>query len=163
MTKIYIAGDHGSFELKGHLIPYLENLGYEIEDCGAFTYDTEDDYPDFIKVAAQKLQADVAAGNTESRAVVLGGSGQGEAMAANRFRGVRCALYYGSAGREQTDATGQVLDIIASTRDHNDANALSLGARFLTEDEAKDALKRWLETPFSNAERHVRRIKKIDD
>ena len=93
---------------------------------------------------------------------VFGGSGQGEAMVANRFKGVRCALYYGAPSREQTDMVGKQLDMLASTREHNDANALSLGARFLTNDEAKDALKKWLARPFSGEERHKRRIEKID-
>jgi ribose 5-phosphate isomerase B len=76
---------------------------------------------------------------------------------------VRAIVYYGPAAHPQTDAGGKVLDIIASSREHNDANVLSLGARFLTEDEAKDAVKRWLETPFSGEERHARRVRMIDE
>ncbi len=98
----------------------------------------------------------------DSRGVVIGASGQGEAIVANRFKGVRCALYYGSAG-SQTDAGGKTLDMIASTREHNDANCLSLGARFLDVEEGRRVLERWLETPFSGQERHARRIKQIDD
>lgn len=160
--KIYFATDHAGFELKNILLAYVrDELKYDVEDCGAFTYDKDDDYPEFIGAAAGKLAKDVAAG-LDSRAVVIGASGQGEAMVANRFRGVRCALYYGKPGREQTDMSGKQLSMLASTREHNDGNALSLGARFLTTDEAKGALKEWLGRPFSGEERHQRRINKID-
>ena len=81
---------------------------------------------------------------------------------ANRFKGVRCALYYGDPGAEQVDASGKRLDILSSTREHNDANALSLGLRFLTLDQAKDAVRRWLAAPFPNEARHARRIAQID-
>jgi len=108
-----------------------------------------------------------------SRAIVIGASGQGEAMVANRFRGVRCALYYGPpapkatdgqrpAAATQIDASGKHLDILEGTRTHNDANALSLAARFLSPNEAKEAVKRWLAIPFSGEERHARRIRSID-
>jgi ribose 5-phosphate isomerase B len=83
-------------------------------------------------------------------------------MCANRFKGVRAAVYYGPIFLMQTDAGGKVLDLIASTRQHNNANVLSLGARFMNEDEAKKAVQLWLATPFLGEERHVRRIKKID-
>ena len=92
---------------------------------------------------------------------MIGGSGQGEAMCANSIKRVRCAFYYGKTGT-QTDTSGNTLDIIASTRMHNNANVLSLGARFITEDEAKKVIKEFLETEFSGEERHVRRIKKLD-
>ena len=93
---------------------------------------------------------------------MAGGSGQGEAIVANRFKGVRCALYYGDPGNAQVDASGKHLDILASTREHNDANALSLGLRFLTFDQAKDAVARWLAAPFPGEPRHARRIAQID-
>ncbi|MEK7480069.1 MAG: RpiB/LacA/LacB family sugar-phosphate isomerase, partial [Patescibacteria group bacterium] len=121
-----------------------------------------DDYPVFISSAARKLSEDVARG-VESRAIVIGASGQGEAIVANRFKGVRCVLYYGEATRRQTDMSGRKLDMLASARMHNNANALSLGARFLSIDEAKAALARWLSTAFSGETRHSRRIKQIDD
>lgn len=158
--KIYFAADHAGFELKNTLVGYARGLGHEVEDCGAKTFDSDDDYPSIIAGAARKLSADALAGR-ESRAIVIGASGQGEAMVANRFKGVRCALYYGPAG-EQKDMNGKELDIISGTRVHNDANALSLGARFITEEEAKETVKKWLETSFSGEERHTRRIKKID-
>ncbi|MEK7614425.1 MAG: RpiB/LacA/LacB family sugar-phosphate isomerase [Patescibacteria group bacterium] len=159
--KIYIASDHGGFELKKHLLGFVRELGYEIEDCGAFQNNPDDDYPPIISSAARKLSLDVEAG-IDSRAIVVGASGQGEAIVANRFKGVRAVVYYGPAPRSQTDVSGKELNMIASTREHNDANVLSLGARFISEQEAKDAVKLWLETPFSGEERHARRINKID-
>ncbi|KKW19591.1 MAG: Ribose-5-phosphate isomerase B [Parcubacteria group bacterium GW2011_GWA2_51_10] len=159
--KVYLAADHAGFELKQTLIEFLTNSGHDIDDCGAYEFDKDDDYPEIVARAAKKLSEDALAGK-DSRAIVIGASGQGEAIVANRLRGVRCALYYGPAGREQTDAGGKRLDILSSTRKHNDTNALSLGARFLTPDEAKEAVKRWLETPFSGEERHARRIRQID-
>lgn len=160
--KIYFAADHAGFDLKNELLTFTRGeLGLEVEDCGAFVNDPADDYPDFISVAARKLSHDVQ-NNLDSRAVVIGASGQGEAIVANRFTGVRCALYYGAPSKEQTDMSGKQLNMLASTREHNDANALSLGARFLTREEAKKALSEWLKQPFSAEERHQRRIEKID-
>ncbi len=159
--KIYFASDHAGFETKNALVEYAHSLGYEVEDCGAHTFDKDDDYPDIIASAAQKLSADALAGK-DSRAIVAGASGQGEAMVANRFKGVRCALYYGDPGVEQVDVVGKKLDILSSTREHNDANALSLGLRFLTLEQAKDAVKAWLARPFPAEERHLRRIRAID-
>ena len=161
--KAYIAADHTGFGLKQELISFLQALGYDVEDCGAFVENGADDYPDFIGEAAKKLSADIILGKNDSRAIVIGASGQGEAMVANREKGVRCALYYGEAAVMQTDASGKVFDMIASTRAHNDANALSLAARFLTVHEAKAAVEKFIRTPISNEERHIRRIKKIDD
>jgi ribose 5-phosphate isomerase B len=159
--KVYLAADHAGFELKNALVEFVRTLGHEVEDCGAVSFNKDDDYPEIIGSAARKLSDDAAKG-IDSRAIVIGGSGQGEAIAANRFKGVRCALYYGAAGM-QTDAQGKKLDMIASSREHNDANCLSLGARFLSVDDAKGAVRRWLELPFSAEERHARRIKQIDE
>ena len=160
--KVYFAADHAGFELKSELMNFARGeLALEVEDCGAFTMDPADDYPLFIGAAAKKLSKDAEEG-VESRAVVIGGSGQGEAIVANRFKGVRCALYYGAPLVEQTDMSGKQLDMIASVRQHNDANALSLGARFISVDEGKAVLKKWLETPFSGEDRHARRIRAID-
>lgn len=146
--KIIFAADHAGFELKNILLDHVrDELGYEVEDCGAYELDPADDYPAFMKKAA----AAVAEKTSERKAVILGGSGEGEAMAANRYTGVRAAVYYG--GR---------LEIVRLSREHNDANVLSLGARFIDHDEAKEAVKMWLETPFSEDERHMRRIKAID-
>ena len=159
--KVYFAADHAAFDLKNQLMSFVhDELGMETEDCGAMSLDPNDDYPAIIASAASKLSVDALAG-IDSRAIVAGGSGQGEAMVANRFPGVRCALYYGGAGA-QIDASGNTFDMIASTRAHNDANALSLGGRFLSVQEAKDAVGRFLSAPFSDEDRHVRRIKQIE-
>lgn len=157
---LYIASDHAGFELKEKLKVFLKELGHEIEDLGAFSYDESDDYPDFILPAARAVAADPE-GN---RGIILGGSGQGEAMAANRIKGVRAAVYYGSSksGETASDAVEEDLEIIRLNRQHNNANVLSLGARFIFEDDAKKAVKLWLETEFSGEERHLRRIQKID-
>ena len=159
--RIYFAADHGGFELKETLVQFVRGLGHEVEDCGAKEFDANDDYPELIARAARNLSADVAAGDV-SRAIVLGASGQGEAMVANKFRGVRCALYYGPSA-EQKDMSGKTLDMIASVREHNDANALSLGARFISSEEAQRVVKKWLETGFPGEERHASRILQIDD
>ncbi len=149
--KIYIGTDHAGFELKEKLKPFLAELGHEVEDLGAFAYDKDDDYPDFIIPVAQKISENPDSNNF--RGIILGGSGQGEAMVANRFKNVRAFEYY-------TPSRGEV-DIVKDSRSHNDSNIISLGARFLSEEEAKDAIKTWLETPFSGDERHIRRIAKF--
>jgi ribose 5-phosphate isomerase B len=164
--KIYFAADHAGLDLKAKLMAFLSGrlsatLSFDVQDCGAFAHDPADDYPDIIARAGAALAAD-AARSLDSRAIVLGASGQGEAMAMNRFKGVRCALYYGEPDRAQTDASGRQLDMLSSTREHNDANALALGARFLSDDAAKDAVCRWLGQPFSGERRHIRRIGKLD-
>ncbi len=144
--KIFFASDHAGFELKQQLLAFVrDELSFEVEDCGAFSYDENDDYPDFVEVAARNVNP-----NPGSRAVVLGGSGQGEAIAANRIPGVRAALYYGGPK-----------EILTLSREHNDANVLSLGARFLDEAEAKEAVRTWLSTEFGGEERHTRRIEKL--
>lgn len=161
--KVYFAADHAGFELKNTLLSYVrDELGHEVEDCGAYQFDAADDYPEIIARAARALSKD-AQKRVAARAVVLGGSGQGEAIVANRFSGVRCALYYGAPGQDQIDAGGKQLDMIASTREHNNSNALSLGARFLSEDEAVKIVKLWLSTPYGEESRHARRIAQIDD
>lgn len=144
--KILIASDHAGFELKNEIIPYLIQLGYEVEDCGPTEYHSEDDYPDFIMPVAQRISQEEIL-----KAIIIGGSGQGEAITANRFRGVRAVVYCASN-----------LNIIKLTREHNDANVLSLGARFLTVEEAKMAVQLWLETSFSGEPRHLRRLQKIN-
>jgi len=157
---IHFAADHAGFDLKEKLKIYLKELGYEVKDHGAFEYNEKDDYPDFIRFAAKAV-----AENPEiDRAVVLGGSGQGEAMIANRFQGVRAAVFYGKPYLEAKPPSERAVSIsvIKLSREHNNANVLSLGARFLSEEEAKEAVKLWLKTPFSEEARHQRRIRKID-
>jgi ribose 5-phosphate isomerase B len=143
--KIYLATDHAGFELKEKIKEFLVDAGHEVEDFGARSYDPQDDYPDYILKAAEAI-----AKYPEGRAIILGGSGQGEAMVANRHKGVRAVVYYGGDKR-----------VLELSREHNDANTLALGARFLNDPEAFEAVKLWLETPFSGDERHVRRIGKF--
>ena len=144
---VYLASDHAGFELKEKIKEFLAKNGYEAKDMGPFTFDPADDYPDFVRQAAQAVANDPE----QSRAIIMGASGQGEAMVANRHKGVRAAVFYGGLD-----------EIIILSREHNDANVLSLGARFVSPEGALAAVKLWLDTSFSNAERHVRRIKKID-
>lgn len=144
---IYLATDHRGFQLKEKTKTWLSEWGYQYEDMGAFEYNPDDDYPDFVQKAAEK----VSENPEQDKAIILGGSGQGEAMAANRYKGVRAAVFYG--GPEE---------MIKISREHNNANILSLGADFLDDDIAKRAIKLWLDTPFSGEERHIRRINKID-
>lgn len=159
--KVYLATDHAGFELKEKIKTFLGSKGYEIEDCGAYEFDKDDDYPDFIGKAAQKVSQD-----PESRGIILGGSGQAEAMTANKFKNVRCALFYApSVPVLPADVTGRIssdpYEMIRLTREHNNSNMLSLGARFLSEEDAVKVVEQWLETPFLNHERHVRRLDKI--
>ncbi len=159
--KIYFASDHAGFDLKNVLMSYVRgDLGHEVEDCGAFEKDPNDDYPEIVASACRSIVRDISE-DVECRGIILGASGQGEAMAANRYKGVRAAVYYGSTG-QQTDASGISLDMLGSIRGHNDSNVLSLGARFLSELDAKHAVQSWLAAPFTGDERHVRRIAKLD-
>ncbi|PIQ35850.1 MAG: ribose-5-phosphate isomerase [Candidatus Yonathbacteria bacterium CG17_big_fil_post_rev_8_21_14_2_50_43_9] len=144
--RIYIGTDHAGFELKEKLVVFLRELGHDVEDMGAHSFEALDDYPDFIRPVAEAVAHD-----PQSRGIILGGSGQGEAMCANRVKGARAAVYYGGA-----------VDIVVLSREHNDANILSLGARFVETEEAKEVVRVWLETPFSGAEKHARRIAKLD-
>lgn len=146
---IFLAADHAGFKLKEALKDFLTKAGYHVKDFGASSLDPQDDYPDFISDAIKGLKKSLQEG-TEALAIVLGGSGEGEAIVANKFKGIRAAVYYG--GNK---------DIIALSKEHNDANVLSLGARFLSEKEAKEAVALWLEKKFSGEERHRRRIEKI--
>lgn len=146
---IYLGADHAGFALKQKVKEFLEREGYEVADMGAYASNDGDDYPEFITAAADAVANDLIKG-VDSRGIIFGGSGQGEAMAANRVNGVRAAVFYGGPR-----------DIITLSREHNDANMLSLGARFVSEHDALDAVKLWLDTPFSNEERHRRRIMKF--
>ena len=159
--KIFLGADHAGFELKEILKKYLrDDLGYEVSDEGAFMFDPADDYPDFVRIVAKRVAGDPTG---SSRGIILGGSGQGEAIVANRFRNVRAAVYYGPPPPDGRAGKAGEFDVIKLSREHNDANILSLGARFLTEAEAKRAVKLWLETKASLDPRHARRIKKIDN
>jgi ribose 5-phosphate isomerase B len=161
MTKIYIGSDHVGYEFKNTLGVYLKELGYEVEEMGAFNFVANDDYPDFIKQVAESVANDKG-----SFGIIIGGSGQGEAMCANRTKGIRAAVFYGPQEPVlDIDAMGgkssDTFEIIKLARAHNDANILSIGLRFATEDEAKFATELFLNTKFSNEERHIRRISKF--
>jgi len=163
--KIYLASDHAGFELKKKLIEFIKNLDFrhEVEDLGPFKLDENDDYPDFIQPLAKRVASEAG-----SIGVIIGGSGQGEAMTANRTKGARAAVFYGEHTpiqyidmtlRESKDP----YELVKLARAHNDANILSVGARFASSAEAKMAVQLFLETKFTNEERHLRRIKKIDN
>lgn len=161
--KVYIGTDHAGFALKEELKRYLPELGlgYEVTDLGSFTLNPEDDYPDFVTKVAEAV-----AGDEGSMGIILGGSGQGEAMCANRIKGVRATVFYGQKEAiSPVDIKGQESDdtfeVVKLEREHNNANIISIGTRFVTEDEAKFAIELFLNTKFSGDERHVRRINKF--
>ena len=143
--KIHIATDHAGLDLKNIIRDYLISKGHEVTDHGAHEYDALDDYPDYIFPCAKAVASDL-----ESRGIILGGSGQGEAMAANRVKGVRAAVFYNGP-----------VEIVKLSREHNNANILSLGARFMTEDEIYGVIQMWLDEPFEGG-RHQQRIDKLD-
>ncbi|MEK7628858.1 MAG: RpiB/LacA/LacB family sugar-phosphate isomerase [Patescibacteria group bacterium] len=143
---IHLAADHAGFALKNNVAEYLRSIGYEVTDHGAHLLDETDDYPQIVATAAHAV-----AQHPESRGIVFGGSGQGEAIVANRVAGVRAVVWYGGS-----------TEIIRLSREHNDANMLSIGARFVTDDEAREAIRLWLETDFPAEERHARRIAQLD-
>ena len=135
--KIVLATDHAGFDLKEKIKEELLNQNFEVKDFGALDYDAKDDYPDYIFPAVKFIS-----NNPDYLGIILGGSGQGEAMAANRIKGVRAAVYYNGPK-----------DIVKLSRQHNNANVLSIGARFLTIEEALDTINLWLETDFEG-DRH---------
>ena len=154
--KIYIGADHAGYSLKELLLPYLTELGHEVVDLGAYQYDPQDDYPDFIAPVAIKVSHSFE----ECRGIVIGASGQGEAIVANRFPRVRCVVFNGQYDpRDGRD----IPDEITLSREHNNSNVISFGARFLNEEEVKHAVRLWLDLAYSEDERHTRRIQKIDD
>lgn len=143
MTNVYLGTDHAGFEYKEKVKTLLEKLGYTPVDCGAFEYDKDDDYPDFCADAARKVAADPG-----SFGVVFGKSGAGECIVANKIPGIRSFL----AVNEKN---------VRLAREHNDANIMSIGFEFIEEGNLETLLKTFLETPFTNEERHKRRIEKI--
>ncbi len=147
--QVILASDHAGFKLKEVVKSFLEKQDYKVLDVGAHEFVDGDDYPVYMTAAAMKVAEDMSG---DTKTIIFGGSGQGEAIVANRFPGVRAVVWYG--GSE---------DILKLSREHNDANILSIGANFINEDEAKKAVKLWLETPFSGEERHQRRNSQIDN
>jgi len=145
--RIHIATDHAGMELSAFLVAELSKLGHELIDHGPKVYDALDDYPGFCIAAAQAVVADQLAG-IEALGIVLGGSGNGEQIAANKVSGVRAALIWNQ-------------DTAALARDHNNANVCALGARQHSQAEVLELVKVFIGKDFSNDERHVRRIGKI--
>ena len=160
--KIAVTTDHAGFEALNDVKEFLKRLGHEVVDFGPQTLDPNDDYPDFMFPAAQA----VARGDCE-RAIIMGMSGTGEAIAANRIKGVRCALFYGPAVAKNKTGVEELnpdpYQIVRLSRLHNDANVLSLSGMFLDQQEIHTAIEVWLSTEFSGAERHIRRIRKLDE
>jgi len=147
--RVHIASDHAGFELKKTLTVELAQAGYEVVDHGAEVYDAEDDYPGFCIACAEAVVADEVAG-VASLGIVLGGSGNGEQLAANKVKGARAALV-------------THLDLATLARQHNNANIIALGARFTAAEFAWVLVQAFLTTPFSQAERHVRRLREVAD
>ena len=143
--RVYLGSDHAGFELKARLIEWLDSAGHEPVDCGPETYVQDDDYPVYVMRAAQAV-----IGDPGSLGIVIGGSGNGEQIAANKIPGIRAALAW-------TDETAQL------ARQHNDANVLSLGARMYSDDDALEFAKVFVATPFSQEPRHARRLAMIAD
>jgi ribose 5-phosphate isomerase B len=138
--RVYLGSDHAGFELKNHLVEWLGAGGHEVVDCGPHVYDPQDDYPPFCLRAAERTAADPG-----SLGVVIGGSGNGEQIAANKVTGVRAALAWSE-------------DTASLAREHNDANVLSIGARMHSRDEATAFVSVFLSTAYSGEKRHQRRI-----
>ncbi|HVO86511.1 MAG TPA: RpiB/LacA/LacB family sugar-phosphate isomerase [Candidatus Binatia bacterium] len=159
---IALSTDHAGLEQLKELQSFLEQMGHECRNFGPTSLNPDDDYPDFIAPAAKAIDSSEC-----DRGIILGGSGQGEAMAANRFKGVRCTVFYGPAvPRKVVGAEGRTThdpyEIVRLSRQHNDANMLSLAAWFVSVEDMKMVVKLWLETEFSGEDRHNRRIAKLD-
>ena len=149
---VYIASDHAGFEMKKVVENYLLEEGYDVVDMGPFSYNENDDYPDFIHPVIREMkESAVRIGEENVRAVILGGSGTGEAIVANRYSGVRTVVF-----------NSVNLEIVELGRQHNNVNVLSVGARFVDNDYLKLALEKFLKSPFDKNSRHARRIEKID-
>lgn len=141
--RVYLGCDHAGFELKNVLVDHLTEAGHEVHDMGAHVYDKDDDYPQFCIAAAEGVRSDPG-----SLGVVIGGSGNGEQIAANKVKGIRAALAYN-------------VETATLAREHNDAQVLGLGARMNTESEAIAIVDAFLATPFSGEARHQRRIDQL--
>ncbi|WP_342024389.1 ribose-5-phosphate isomerase [Arthrobacter citreus] len=145
--RVHIATDHAGMELSAHLLAHLRSKGYDMVDHGPQVYDAEDDYPAFCIAAAEAVVIDQQSG-VEALGIVLGGSGNGEQIAANKVRGIRAALAWN-------------LSTAKLAREHNNANVIAVGGRQHTVEEATEIIEAFLAEPYSNAERHNRRIAKI--
>ena len=159
--KLLIAADHAGFALKNAIAEHLRTLQYEVEDMGAHALAPDDDYPDVVTPLAKRV-----ADESGAFGIIIGGSGQGEAMCANRIPNIRAAVFYGpmrvtaaldiDGGRSEDG-----FDLVRLARRHNNANVLSIGARFVSGEEAEEAVHIFLETPFSDSPRHARRLAKF--
>jgi ribose 5-phosphate isomerase B len=159
--QIYLAADHAGFMLKGVLHEQLTLLGHDVVDLGPFTHDPDDDYPDYVALLVENVLNDEG-----SFGIICAGSGQGEGMAANRHKGIRAAVFYGPMpAHEALDREGGFsqdgYDAIRLSRRHNNANVLSIGARFVSPAQADEAVRTFLSTPFAGDERHIRRLGKF--
>lgn len=148
--KIFFAADHAGFELKEKLKLLVQSNGHDVVDVGAHEYVEGDDYVEYCAMLARLLHDDPE----NERGIVLGGSGQGEAIVVNRFAHVRAVVWNG----ESDGARRHNLDEVHLSREHNNSNVFSIGARFVNSMEASEAVLSWLVTPFSAQERHVRRL-----
>ena len=160
--KIYIGSDHAGFQAKEEVKGYLTESGHEVVDCGAFALNEDDDYPDFVHPVAKAISDE-----PEALGIIFGGNGQGEAIVANRHKNVRAIVFYGvSIPKAAVDARGSVsydpYEIIRLGKRHDNANVLSIGVRFTTRDEIKEAIRFFLDIQFLNEERHIRRISKME-
>ncbi|HSE29501.1 MAG TPA: RpiB/LacA/LacB family sugar-phosphate isomerase [Candidatus Saccharimonadales bacterium] len=145
--KIYLASDHAGFQLKEKVEAHLLKAGYDVEDVGNKHLDPDDDYPQFAYAAAAKI---LGSEHDDAKAILICGSGQGMCIAANRVRGIRAALCWDEASARET-------------RNDNDSNVLCVPARVLQTDEAFKMIDTWIKTPFSNAPRHARRLREIEE
>lgn len=147
--KIYIGADHQGFDMKQHVFAYLAKRGYDVEDVGDKELDPDDDFSDFAQAAALKV---LGSDDTDPRAVLICGGGQGMAMAANRFRGIRASVIWDAFEAKMT-------------RNDNDSNVLCLPARVLQDDESawEGIIETWLSTPFADAPRYRRRNAELDE
>ena len=145
VVRVYLGSDHAGFELKAYLVEHLAAAGHDVVDVGPAAYDADDDYPPYCVETARRVVADEG-----SLGVVVGGSGNGEQIAANKVKGCRAALAY---------------DVETATlaRQHNDAQVVGIGARMHTPAQAAEIVGAFVATPFSGVERHARRIRLLDD
>ena len=144
--KIYIAGDHAGFKLKEKIKKYFDKKNISYKDFGPHRYNSKDDYPDFVIPMAKAV-----AKSRGSLGIVVAGSGIGETIAANKVKSIKAVLYHGKSP-----------DLITTSKLHDNANILCMGSRFVKKRDAIKSIELWLKTPFSNAARHKRRLRKID-
>lgn len=148
--QIYLASDHAGFYLKEKVKEEYKNKGYLVQDFGANNFDQNDDYPDFIYPCIKKFMENTNGDLNKGVAIIFGGSGTGEGIVANKINGVHCVIYNGNS-----------LEIVKLGRQHNNANVLAIGARFVNEKDCLEAIKLFISTPFEGG-RHTKRVSKVD-